>query len=224
MYEFTGDFETHLTVLAEPGASAGSGNGGDSDTASEDLAAWAERHGLAYLRILLDQGSTPDQPMLTYRGRGTLTEQRAGAAAWTERLRADGFTVARVKIEAAPWNAEVPQTSAEAAHLPAGHHFEHHVKVLLTDAAQPAAVRTLGERHAAHLSRNARRVLAEGRQERFLTQRCHGVGRSEARRRLEALLTALADAGHPVVDVEEEFVVYDDNPSVDAGWLDRPVR
>ena len=221
MNEFTGDFETHLTVLAEPGPHDGDG---DRDGDREALAAWAERHGLSYLRILLDQGTTPDQPMLTYRGRGTLTDQKASSGLWTERLRADGFTVTRVKIEAAPWNAGVPQTPGEAARLPADHHFEHHVKVLLTDPAQVAAIRSVGERHAAHLSRNARRVLAEGRQERFLTQRCHGVGRPEARGRLDALLAALAEAGHAVVSVEEEFVVHDDNPSVDAGWLDRPGR
>ncbi|MGW3826012.1 hypothetical protein ACWEAF_27850 [Streptomyces sp. NPDC005071] len=59
-----------------------------------------------------------------------------------------------------------------------------------------------------------------GRHERFVTQRCRAVGRPEARARLDALLGGLACAGLEVVEVEEEFVVHDDHPAVDAGWID----
>jgi hypothetical protein len=31
----------------------------------------------------------------------------------------------------------------------------------------------------------------------------------------------LASGGYTVLSVEEEFVVYDSDPGVDAGWLDR---
>ncbi|MET9832288.1 hypothetical protein ABZ078_23985 [Streptomyces sp. NPDC006385] len=210
--EFAGEFETHLTVAAD----AASG-------AEDRLPRWAERHRVKYTRILLDRGATPDQPMLTVSGRGTLSAQRTAALAWTERLSADGFAVTRVKIEAAPWNADVPRTAAEATALPHGCYFEHHVKLVVADAAQVASARALAERHTAHVSRNARRSLGERGHARFVTQRCRGVGRPEARRRLAALVSDLVDSGFAVMEVEAEFVVHDDRPDLDRGWIDERV-
>jgi hypothetical protein len=157
--------------------------------------------------------------MLTRRGQGTLSGQVTAAHHWVARLRGDGIHVTRVKIEAAPWTTGVPLTDAEAAALPEDCYFEHHVKLLLAGEPQVAAVRALVEPHTAHVSRNARRGSADGTHERFVTQRCRGVGRPEARRRLDALLGALAETVRTVVEVEEEYVVHDDNPAVDAGWI-----
>lgn len=209
MRDFAGEFETHFTVACASVA-------GEEDR----IRRWAERHGVKFTRIVLDRGATRDQPMLTVRGHGLLPAQREAALTWTERLRAEGFGVARVKIEAAPGNEDVPRTASEARRLPPGCHFEHHVKLALPDGAGTAAVRALAERHTAHVSRNARRDLGGGGHERFVTQRCRGVGRAEARRRLEALLDALATAGFEAVEVEEEFVVHDDHPALDDGWID----
>ncbi|MFF9506575.1 hypothetical protein ACF1BU_04085 [Streptomyces sp. NPDC014724] len=203
---FTGDFEIHLTVRLR-----------EREEAS--LLRFAEHNGVKYSRIVLDRGKTPDQPMLTTTGRGTLALQRATAGGRVEQLRSEGFEVARVKIEAAPWNKDVPQTTREAAALPPQCYFEHHVKLALTDVDQVAAVRELCAPHAAHVSRNARRPLSGGRHERFVTQRCRPVGRPAARARLDALLASLADAGFSAVEVEEEFVVHDDNLLMDEGWM-----
>ncbi|MGW2179797.1 hypothetical protein ACWCXX_17190 [Streptomyces sp. NPDC001732] len=214
--EFEGEFETHLTVRFDPRA----------DDAEEDarLARWARLHGLKLTRIVLDRGAVPDQPMLTERGRGSLSGQRAAAGLRAEALSAAGFPVVRVKIEAAPWNEDVPGTVDEAAALSPDCHFEHHVKLLLSGESDLAAARAAAERHGAHLSRNARRTDGRGRHERFVTQRCRAVGRPGARARLEALLRALAGAGLEVLEVEEEFVVHDDHPAVDAGWIDERVE
>ncbi|MEU3221236.1 hypothetical protein [Streptomyces sp. NPDC006971] len=89
----------------------------------------------------------------------------------------------------------------------------------MADVGQVAAVRALCELHAAHVSRNARRPLSGGRHERFVTQRCRLVGRPAARARLDALLVSLADVGFVAAEVEEEFVVHDDNLVMDAGWI-----
>lgn len=206
--DFTGDFETHFTLPApRPGD-------------EERIRHWAERNGLKYTPIVLDRGATPDQPMLTLRGRGALAGQRAAAERWTGRLRAEGIGVARVKIEAAPWNTGVPRTGQEARALPPGTYFEHHVKLVLTGRARLDEVRAIAGRHAAHVSRNARRDLGDRGHERFVTQRCRDVGRPEARRRLDDLLGDLAGAGFTAVEVEEEFVVHDDAPALDDGWID----
>jgi hypothetical protein len=208
LVEFEGEFETHITVRAE------------GPSVVDALRAWADRHGLKFHHIVLDRGLTPSQPMVSRRGRGGLSGERAEAADLGRRLAADGFAISRVKIEAAPGNRDTPASDAEAADHHSGRYFEHHVKLALDPDTDLTTLAALAQTHAAHLSRNARRVRADGRSERFVTQRCYAVGRPSAHRRLEALLAALEAGGYPVLSVEEEFVVHDSAPGVDAGWLD----
>ncbi len=195
-----GEFEMHVTVRAAP--------------AGEEIAGTV---GLKFVHIVLDRGVTASQPMFTGSGRGELDDFRVQTEQWVRGLRAQGLDVIRVKIEAAPWSTGVPQHDDESANHP-GRYFEHHVKLLLTDL-EPTDVT---EAHGARLSRNARRVRPDGRSERFLTQRCWSVGRATARGRLDRLLDALHDNSFEVVEVEEEYVVEDDNLDIDAGWLDPP--
>ncbi|MCO8277739.1 hypothetical protein M1L60_44915 [Actinoplanes sp. TRM 88003] len=193
---FDGEFEIHLTVRADPGP-----------------AGYAEAHGLKYTRIVLDRGTTPDQPMLTARAHGPFAAVAAEAHEWQARLVAEGFTVTRVKVEASPFNADVPQHEAQAS---PDRYFEHHIKLVVdTDGIELA--RHVSSRHDAHVSRNARRGDPDGHHERFVTQRCYDCGLPEARRRLDALLADLT--GLTVVEVEQEYVVLDSNPAVDAGWI-----
>lgn len=127
----------------------------------------------------------------------------------------------RVKIEAAPWSVGVPRTDPEARSEPAGRYFEHHVKVLLPSArvADLLAVTGVAERHDARLSRNARRRRPDGREERFVNQRCHRAGLDTATGRLDALVADLRGAGHEVVSAEQEYVAHDSRISLDEGWL-----
>ncbi|GAA4983703.1 hypothetical protein HD597_000228 [Nonomuraea thailandensis] len=186
-------------------------------TAIERLASWAAGNGGKLTHIVLARGEVPSQPMLTFTGRGTLTGQRAAAARSAARLRAEGFAVVRVKTEAAPWNEDVPQSTREATAL-SECYFEHHAKVAVRD--EPGALATITGRHSAHVSRNARRIHGDGSHERFVTQRCRNVGLPEARRRFEELLAELKSAGLAVLEAEQEFVVHDDNPGLDNGWIE----
>ncbi|NEE24203.1 hypothetical protein G3M53_01815, partial [Streptomyces sp. SID7982] len=75
-----------------------------------------------------------------------------------------------------------------------------------------------------HVSWNARQVRADGREERFVTQRCHRTGDRRAALALalalDALLAELAAHGYEVVDVEREYVLLDSGPELDEGWLE----
>ena len=206
--DFAGEFETHLTVRL------GEVRGIDA------LMAWAKRRGVKCVHILLARGETASQPMLTRRGRGVLSGELAAAADLASAVEAAGFPVVRTKVEASPWNEGVPQTDEEAAGQPADRHFEHHVRLVLGPDADLSALEALARSRAGHLSRNALRRRDDGREERFVTQRCYGVGQPAARRALGALVAALESAGYEVADVEEEFVVYDSNAALDAGWID----
>ncbi|WP_229831462.1 nucleotidyl transferase AbiEii/AbiGii toxin family protein [Actinoplanes ianthinogenes] len=207
MTEISGDFETHLTVY--PGQADG-------------LAAFAAEHGVTFLHIELDRGTSMSQPMLTLHGSGTLTEQLATVHQWCHWLRVAGMDPIRSKIEAAPWAAGVPQHDEAARDEPAYRYFEHHLKLRLpAGVADLIAITDLVEPHGARLSRNARQRSADGTETRFVNQRCHQVGRDTASQRLDRLVTALREAGHEIVSVEQEYVVHDDNLRLDDGWLPR---
>jgi hypothetical protein len=206
--EFEGEFETHITVRVE----------GPSEV--DALRAWAVDRQLKFHHIVLDRGLTPSQPMVSRRGVGSLSGELAEAVDLRRRLADDGFTVSRVKIEAAPGNRDVPDSDPEAVGRHPGRYFEHHVKLALDPGADIPSLANLAQEHAAHLSRNALRVRADGRSERFVTQRCYNVGRPSARQRLDALVAELTEGGYPIQSIEKEYVVHDSDPDVDAGWLD----
>ncbi len=127
----------------------------------------------------------------------------------------EGFAVERVKIEAMCHSEGVPETSD----YPPNCYFEFHVKLLL-EPGQAAALLPLCARHNAHLSRNALKTVAQG-EHRFVTQRMHKVGRSEAVARFEACVAELIDEGYAVVSRQREFSVYDTNVNLDAEWLEK---
>jgi hypothetical protein len=71
--------------------------------------------------------------------------------------------------------------------------------------------------------------MQDGRQERIVTQRCSGVGRSTAFELYSSLADGLRTHGldncfdgerDGVIDTELEFVVYDSALDLDAGWMD----
>ncbi|MEU0937881.1 hypothetical protein [Embleya sp. NPDC005971] len=201
--DLVGEFETHVTVRTD-----------DVDT----LARRAGGYGVGLTHIVLARGRTVSQPMLTERATTTLTRARERAAALAAELRRDGYSVTRIKIEAAPWHPGVPRTDAAARALGPESYFEHHLKLVLTGDVDPAALAAAVVGHGAHLSYNARRVRADGRSERFVTQRCHRVGDEAAAAATAALVAALGE--YEIDSVEREFVVHDDNGALDDGWLD----
>lgn len=206
--DFTGEFETHITVRL------------DDASRLEALRPWCADRGLKCLHIVLDRGLTTSQPMLTRHGNGTLGGELYKAFALRAELEADGFPISRIKLEATPHNDGVPQTATDAACQPSDRYFEHHIKLLLPLAAEMAALAALAQRHNAHLSRNALRIRADAAREHFVTQRCQAVGLGEAKHQLQALLHELNPLGYPVLEVEEEFVVYDSNLALDDGWIE----
>ena len=205
---FAGDLETHLTV------------GETDDVGVDRLRRWADANGWKCVHILLDRGDTASQPMLTRRGRSTLAEALAEAADAAAALSAAaGLTVVRTKVEAAPQTPGVPADDHAAAEAPAVRHFEHHVKLLLPADHDAEALADLAADHDARVSRNAFKRRPEGWQERFVTQRAYRTGLDTALAHFAELRDALAAAGHEIVDVEEEYVVYDDRLTLDAGWM-----
>lgn len=214
MFTVTGEFEIHLTVRPITGTADP-----DSPVPYRALERYAAERAWKFAHIVLDRGRVPSQPMLTLRADGTLPAARSASDDAAAGLAGAGFTVVRTKIEAAPWAEGVPVSDEDGRALGPRYYFEHHIKLLLDAAEDTAGLRPVVSAHAAHLSRNGRRIRADGRAERFVTQRCRLVGRDTADRRLEALTAALRADGREIVSMEREFVVYDSDEGLDAGWI-----
>lgn len=205
--EFTGEFETHITVCL---------NHVDE---VEGLQKWSTNYGFKCLYIVLERGVTASQPMLTRHGWGDFTNELRIAVDSCQSLSAEGFSVVRIKIETVPWNQGVPQSNSEALNHPPDRYFEHHIKLLLESSADIVPLLELAERHSVHLSRNVLQTRSDNCHERFVTQRCMVVGRVEAQQQLQTLLNAITSLEYSVIKVEEEFVVYDSNFGIDEGWI-----
>jgi hypothetical protein len=132
-----------------------------------------------------------------------LAKREAGL--WSER----GLAVWRIKIEVQLDFAARCQT-----HLPSGFsgYFEWHGKL---PVAAVDSVRALALEHGAHLSANA---LKNQLDQRFLTLREYG-NEPLFRERVAALVAALQARSWPILRQQFEFCVYDDNQTLDHGWL-----
>lgn len=217
-----GHFEAHITVNCDNGTASAS-----------RLERWSAARGWKFTHIVLARGRTPSQPMLTLRGSGSYEEQLRSCQRASKSLWDAGFSPVRVKIEVPPWETAVPRSDVEARLRGgcggpsgyAGQYFEHHLKVLLDPVGPCAdvcldALTATAVAHNAHVSWNARRIRGgTGRHERFVTQRCHGVGLPAAQEQLAALTRAVKDLSIEIAEVEQEFVVYDSNTGIDDGWI-----
>lgn len=190
-------FETHLSIDAS--------NRIAIDAARE----WAHQSDLKWTEIELSRGVHRSQPMITFWGNGTLESQHDAASQIASSLVRLDVRVVRLKHE-------VDVSPSDMAGL--GQYFECHVKLPLTTAADWQTLACAAETHHAHISRNARRVRDEGTEERFLTQRSYACHGREAQQRERALVDALISHGLKIIEVESEFVVFDSNISLDAGW------
>lgn len=203
-----GTFEGHVTVAAT--------------RPTDDFRAACSGLGVKAVLIELPHGESPTQLMTASYFRGELGAASDATAAIARGLRAAGFTVERVKLEAVAANDGVPETDADATAFPADCYFEFHVKLMLPAGADLDLLRVVCDRHDARLSRNAFKTGADGCEERFVTQRVYHAGRRTALARLDALHADLTRAGYVVRNTVREYSLFDSAVGLDAGWLDPP--
>jgi hypothetical protein len=198
----TGDvFELHITVAPMVG---------------EALTRFRQLCGQERLKALVIElaAELSIQPMTCSRLRGTLAEALAETLRLQQLLEQHGFVVTRRKIEAAPWNSQVPSTAPSDP----THYFEHHAQLLLTPASNIALLTALCAQHHAHLSLNPYKQRPDGHSQRFVTLRSYGCGKSQADQRFLALCQTLLAAHFVIGEQISEFCVFDSNLALDGSW------
>lgn len=159
--------------------------------------------------IELARGVYNQQPMLNkvvYRQ--TLDEARTAATQLSEVLLANNIKPKRLKIEI-PANYAPCKTADDPAFTP---YFEWHGKVVFD---RPDALLALCHEHGVHLSRNALKKEADTR---FVTLREFG-SKTDFERRVNNLVHVLQSGGWHAGKQQAEYCVYDNNISLDNGWL-----
>jgi hypothetical protein len=204
-----GTFEAHITITAK------------DDETREQFRSRCHALGVKPVLIDLPEGVTPSQPMTSSYHRGTVEDAAKAAAELTRAVRASGFAVTRVKLEAVATNHGVP-SDHEAANMPRDCYFEFHIKLLLSPDADEPRLQEVCRRHSAHLSRNAFKKRSDGLTERFVTMRVYHTGKQTAFRHLDALATELNTAGFEIANIQREYSLFDSHVGLDAGWLDAP--
>jgi hypothetical protein len=208
MHAYRGQFEVHVTVRLAGQAGL------------DNFRGWCVGHACKCVRIELARGEHVEQPMATWRrGDTSLPVVLAEANRCATELEHAGFRVVRVKVEAEPGNADVPQADADAMVHATSNYFEHHVKLLRDSGARRDDLLQACLASGAHLSRNAWREPVAGMEERFVTLRCYGTGWNSADRKLQQLIDTLQRIGEQIIEVESEYCVYDSNLELDRGWL-----
>jgi hypothetical protein len=202
-----GTFEAHVTIDAH-----------DAET-RDRFRAWCAERTVKCVLIELPEGTTRSQPMTATYHRGETIPVAEEVAALSRSVRAAGFAVTRVKLEAVATNEGLPDTDEEAAAFPGENYYEFHVKVLLAADADLGALRCLCAGHDARLSSNALKAEKDGRRERFVTLRVYHAGRQNAIARFEALVSNLLAAGYTLGNRMREYTLYDSAARLDAGWI-----
>jgi hypothetical protein len=200
-------YEAHITV------------GGDGQATYDVFRKACAELNVKAIHIELPEGSTPSHLITASFHQGPFSRVKGEVENVADDLRARGFNVTRLKMEALLRNSMVPATDDDACGRPRSNYFEFHVKIGLRDPNELDLLRALCLNYGAHLSRNASNTMADGVPLRFATLRVYERGRAYAVEYFGRFLSALRERGYRLSNVLQEYTVYDTNVALDDGWF-----
>lgn len=206
----SGIFEAHITIAPENKAGQDRFVGVCADLGAKPIL------------IELPKGDVSVQLMTSSIHRGEIQGTFEEVKILALQLESHGFSVTRMKIEAAPTNSGIPQNIQEAALFPPENYYEHHLKVLLAPGASMQELREICDEFQAHISRNAFKKHPDGKSEQFVTLRCYGDGLTESEARFFSLVSKVKTAGIEILKQITEYCLFDSNISVDGNWGNLP--
>lgn len=130
-----------------------------------------------------------------------------------------GLTVVRVKIETVPWHPAAPQVEGDK--MPPGCYFEAHIPITVQPKYETYLRARVDELEwPTHASRNAFKVLPDGRKIVMLTYRMYDDWAHRFTYNVDNLTSALSNAKYwEIGRVHTEFSVYDTKVSHDDSWI-----
>lgn len=159
------------------------------------------------------------QPMTSLYHKGSFEKVFNEVTSMAQRIMNNGFQVVRVKIEALITNFGIPITEEEAKKFPTNY-FEFHVLVELSSQEEMEKLKIICEKHQAHLSQNAFKKSLKGLNQHFVTMRLYETGKNTAKAQFAVLLNELRKEDFRLSNQLQEYIVYDNNILLDAGWIE----
>lgn len=206
---YQGPIELHITVVLD-----------NTESERERFNSACKAQNGKSIWIELEDGQTKNQPMYGIRfARSTPRQQTDRISQLVTAFAAD-FSIIRVKVEAHPNNDNIPQSDSATANEPADCYFEHHLALELSPTADLEKLKGDLAAYDGYLSRNRFKTLNKnGLEVRFVTQRYHRLGRPNAEAKLNRLIEYLKSINLAIVDIEQEYNVFDSNLPLDTGWM-----
>lgn len=184
--------EIHVTVKAEQIAL---------------LRRYAFSHGMKPILAAAYGGQHPNQLMISAWRRGTSEDIIRQANDIADDMSRNGLVVVRIKVESMMNNEECPYVPAS------GCYWEYHIKIAAD--SDEKTVLDVARQHSAALSYS----VFKPENTPLLTLRSVNCNRSRIMAYKDALEQDLEQNGLIVIGVQQEYTVYDTNPSLDDDWI-----
>lgn len=170
-----------------------------------------EEYGYKFTHIELNKGKHVTQQMVTRRVKGNLLHEFSKI--FNEhrfKLLKCGYVPVRIKIEVPPWSELVSLFKTDDTY------YEAHIKVKIHQKDEGLLALAAQEVNG-HLSKNAFKELDGDYNERFITIRMkHNLFHFQ--RTVEEAVAFLEKERFEVLEVEQEYCIYDSNLDLDKGW------
>merc|ERR1712228_1123301 len=155
--------------------------------------------GLKPIFIELPYGDTIQQLMTSKYITGTYPDVLMPVYAAAHKIKEAGFQILRIKIESLACNKGIPRNQNDISFEPKHRYFEFHFKVLLSDEIEKKRLRQIGQKYNAHTSRNAFKMVDDGKFINWGTMRAFDQGRDEALKTVDCLQSELVRNGFQIL-------------------------
>jgi NTP pyrophosphatase (non-canonical NTP hydrolase) len=133
-------------------------------------------------------------------------------------LKDAGFDVVREKIETVPWHPSAPSKEHGVQDMPKNGYFESHIGIIVSNE-QRGEVSEIAKQFSAHLSKNTRKSLGNGKEKLMLTFRLYQGVFEDFKEKSGRLYLELQNKGFEPEREIIEFALYDTKISHDVAWI-----
>jgi hypothetical protein len=194
--EYEGYFEVHITLE-------------NTENITNISNGYSE---LKVINIDFSNNSIQNHLMTSSKYKGTLSKVKNIINSLVNKLNKDNIKVYRVKIEASPFNNDIPYLEDRSIE----NYFETHIKVKIENKNE---VLKLCKENDVHLSRNSFKNLDNGKFEYFLTLRKYGMGLKDFLENVNNFTKLLKKNNIHILETIVEYCVYDSNVDMDNEWI-----
>ncbi|MDR2871427.1 MAG: hypothetical protein LBV45_02690 [Xanthomonadaceae bacterium] len=159
--------------------------------------------------------------MSTRRGRGSKSGQRIEASRLCRDLKAEGFEVACVEVEASSQNADVPRCNDEP--VQPGCRSKSRITLLLSRSPGVLPPEAVARRHTARVPHKAVCMRGDDGRKRFMAQQYPPVD-DGVRQCLNRSLETLMPLDRGVPGSRSGCITHDGRIALDEGWIEGGTR